>query len=335
MTRFIAAILIPLAALGVAACQQQEQTRGWLGYAEGETALIAAPQPGWLSNIAVARGAHVKVGDILFTLDTVREGAAQDNASAAIAAAKAQMAQADAQAAQAAALRAQADSQIISTQKELDRQHTLALMGGTPTRDVELAQAAFDNARASRNAADAQRNQALALHAQAEAQVKAAEANMVAAEFNLSERAVTSRVSGQVQDIFFRTGEYANAGTPVVAILPPASVYVRFFVPETDVQKLKLGDRVHIGCDGCPPNLTAIVGFIASEAEFTPPIIYSVTNREKLVFKAEARAHGGLPIRRPALPATGGLPLPAAPPPPGRRLGTQASDRNSPSTCTA
>ena len=58
---------------------------------------------------------------------------------------------------------------------------------------------------------------------------------------------------------------------------------------------------MHIGCDGCPPDLTATISFIASDAEFTPPVIYSVGNRERLVFKAEARAPTGLPLR-PGLP---------------------------------
>jgi HlyD family secretion protein len=295
MTRLAAALYVLLAALAVSACQREEN-HAWLGYADGETALIAPPQPGWLTSIAVARGAHVKSGDVLFTLDTVRETAAQDNAVAAIAAAKAQGAQAEAQAAQAAAQRAQAEAQVVSTQKELDRQQALVRIGGTAQRDVETAQAAFDSARASRAQTDAQRNQALAARDQAEAQVKELEANLVTAGFNVSERRVTSRVNGQVQDVYYRQGEYANAGAPVVAILPPANIYVRFFVPEPELQKLKLGDRVHIGCDGCPANLTATIGFIASEAEFTPPIIYSVGNREKLVFKLEARAPGGLKL---------------------------------------
>lgn len=300
MTRLIAATSLLVVALGASACQQQ-QNHAWLGYAEGETALIAAPQAGWLSDIAVTRGAAVKVGDILFTLDAVRKSAAEDSAVAAIAQAKGQIAQADAQAAQAVASRAQADAQVTSTEKELQRQQALVRIGGTAQRDEEAAQAAFDNARASRAAAEAQRGQALASRAEAEAQVKSAEANSVTAGFNLSERMVTSRVNGQVQDVYFRQGEYANAGTPVVAILPPANVYARFFVPETDLQMLKLGDRVHIGCDGCPPNLVATIAFIATDAEFTPPIIYSVNNREKLVFKVEARAPGGLALR-PGIP---------------------------------
>ena len=112
---------------------------------------------------------------------------------------------------------------------------------------------------------------------------------------------MNSLVTGQVQDIYFRQGEYANAGVPVVSVLPPANVFVRFFVPEQAVANLKLGSQVHIGCDGCAPDLVGTIGFIAAQAEFTPPMIYSIGNRERLVFKAEARVAGGLPLR-PGLP---------------------------------
>jgi HlyD family secretion protein len=104
-----------------------------------------------------------------------------------------------------------------------------------------------------------------------------------------------------VEDVFFRQGEYASSGAPVVSILPPENVFVRFFVPETEIANLRPGTPVHIGCDGCAPDLTGTISFISSQAEFTPPVIYSVGNRERLVFKAEARAPSGLPLR-PGLP---------------------------------
>ena len=84
--------------------------------------------------------------------------------------------------------------------------------------------------------------------------------------------------------------------TPVVSILPPENIFVRFFVPETEFAHLKLGQRVSISCDGCAPNITATVTFIASQEEFTPPVIFSIGSREKLVFKVEARAPGGLKL---------------------------------------
>ena len=73
-------------------------------------------------------------------------------------------------------------------------------------------------------------------------------------------------------------------GRAIVSILPPGNMKVRFFVNEAKLPRVALDDTVNIQCDGCPPNLTARVSFIARTAEFTPPVIYSLEERNKLVF---------------------------------------------------
>jgi HlyD family secretion protein len=92
-----------------------------------------------------------------------------------------------------------------------------------------------------------------------------------------------------VEQVYFRVGEMVPAGKPVVAILPPGNIKARFFVNEAMLPRLKLGDTVHIHCDGCADDLTAKVSFIARASEFTPPVIYSREERSKLVFLIEAR----------------------------------------------
>jgi HlyD family secretion protein len=288
------------ALLFLTSCEAPPNTH-WLGYVEGEMALIAAPQPGWITTINVTRGSQVKLGDALFTLDAVRELAARDNADAQIAAAKEQAGQASAQIGQAQAQQAQMDADIMRSQKELARQEELVRIGGSPRRDLETAQAAYESARAQHTQAVALQTQATAARRQAEAQMRQGEAVLKTAKFNLSERAVHALVAGEVQDIYFRQGEYASGATPVVAVLPPENVFVRFFVPEPELSKLMLGEQVRLSCDGCAQNLIGTVSFIASQAEFTPPVIYSVGNRERLVFKVEARVANGLPLR-PGLP---------------------------------
>jgi HlyD family secretion protein len=294
--------LLPILAFFCVASCSAPQNDHWLGYIEGEMALIPAPQPGWITSINVVRGSQLKTGDALFTLDAVRELAARDNANAQIAGAKEQASQATAQIAQAQAQQTQIAADIDRSQKELARQQELVRFGGSPRRDLETAQAAYDSARAQHAQAVAVQTQATAARRQAEAQARQGEANLATAAFNLSERSVHALVAGQVQDVYFRQGEYANAGTPVVAVLPPENVFVRFFVPEPEITKLMPGSQVHISCDGCPQNLVGTIRFIASQTEFTPPVIYSVGNRERLVFKVEAYVANGLPTR-PGLPA--------------------------------
>jgi HlyD family secretion protein len=78
------------------------------------------------------------------------------------------------------------------------------------------------------------------------------------------------------------------AGRPIVALLPPGNVKVRFYVPQAMLPKIAAGDPVKVSCDGCAPDLVAHVSFISRSSEYTPPVIYSLDERDKLVFLIEA-----------------------------------------------
>lgn len=123
----------------------------------------------------------------------------------------------------------------------------------------------------------------------AQAAHRETEARLNAAKTRLDRRTLWSPVTGVVQQVYYRPGETVPAGKPVVSILPPGNIKVRFFVPERFLARIALGDIVKIGCDGCPPNITAPVTFISRSAEFTPPVIYSLEERSKLVYLVEAR----------------------------------------------
>jgi len=118
--------------------------------------------------------------------------------------------------------------------------------------------------------------------------VEQARAGLAQAQWRVDQRHVSAPVAGLVSDTYARPGETINAGVPVVSLLPPQNILVRFFVPETELATLHTGDRLTIGCDACGPDLTATVSFIAPQPEYTPPVIYSETNREKLVYLIEA-----------------------------------------------
>jgi HlyD family secretion protein len=123
----------------------------------------------------------------------------------------------------------------------------------------------------------------------AEMALRSADARVASARTRLERRKVFSPVSGSVQQIYFRPGEVVPAGRPVVSLLPPGNIKVRFFVPEAVLPKLALGDAVNIRCDGCAEPVPARISFISRTSEFTPPVIYSQEERSKLVFLIEAR----------------------------------------------
>jgi HlyD family secretion protein len=92
-----------------------------------------------------------------------------------------------------------------------------------------------------------------------------------------------------VADTFFRVGEWVPAGQPVVSLLAPSAVRARFFVPEGVLGALTVGQAVQLQCDGCGAPMPARIDFIATQAEYTPPVIYSNAQRARLVFMVEAR----------------------------------------------
>jgi HlyD family secretion protein len=253
----------------------------WLGYAEGDEALISAPQPGWVTTMKVQRGQAVYRGDLLFVLDDTREAAARDQAAASLQAAQAALVQ-------ARSSMAQEQANLAYTRTELGRQDRLAQAAiGTPTQR-DAARNAFAQSQARIGQLQAQ-------IAQMQAQIAQTQAGLGSASYTLSQREIVAQTEGAVQDINFREGEYVPASIPVLSVLPPGNIYVRFFVPEGQLSRAYLGRKVRISCDGCQP-IDAQITFIAAQQEFTPPVIFSNESREKLVFKLEARAQGGLKL---------------------------------------
>jgi HlyD family secretion protein len=123
----------------------------------------------------------------------------------------------------------------------------------------------------------------------AEAALRQAKANLDWSQTRLMRRNAYSPGDGTVEQVYYRPGETLPAGRPVVAILPPGNLKLRFFAPQAILPTIKYGDIVDVSCDGCEKGLTAKVSFIARSAEYTPPVIYSQEERAKLVFLIEAR----------------------------------------------
>jgi HlyD family secretion protein len=119
--------------------------------------------------------------------------------------------------------------------------------------------------------------------------LRVAEAHLNTSQTRLSRRLGFAPVAGVVQQIYFREGEMVAAQRPVLSIMPPGNMKLRFYVPETDLPKLSIGDEVRVTCDNCAGDLTARIYFIATSAEYTPPVIYSLDERNKLVYLLQAR----------------------------------------------
>jgi HlyD family secretion protein len=155
---------------------------------------------------------------------------------------------------------AQVKASLVNAQQTFDRASQLAKTGSGTQKDLDAAVAVLRDAQARLNSS----------------------------QTRLARRTVYSPVTGTIQEVYYRPGEMVPSSRPVVSILPPGNIKVRFYVPQTVLHSIDYGDTVKVGCDGCAGDLTARISFIAKQSEFTPPVIYSLEERSKLVFLVEA-----------------------------------------------
>ncbi len=271
---------------------------GWQGYLEGDFVYVAAPLAGQVEQLAVAKGTRVEKGAPLFTLERASELAAQREAAAQLQTVQARLAdlqkgarptELDALAARLAQARTAADL----TSRELDRV--------TRLHDTKvLSDDDFDHARLAHEANQRQIAEAEAQLATArlsarpdalaatEAEITAARAALERADWNVAQKAQAAPGAAFVFDTLFREGEFAPAGAPVIALLPPENLKARFFVSEQEFGALRAGDTVQVSVTGRSSPLTAHVSYLSPQPEYTPPILYNRDNRAKLVFMVEA-----------------------------------------------
>ena len=298
--------------LALAACRKEDPPLQ--GYVEGEYVRVAAPFAGTLVKLETRRGDSVREGAPLFALEAENEQAGRREAGEQLRRAEAQLAdlkrgRRETEIAAVRAQLAQAEAASVLSEKEYARQVDLVSKGFVSASSADQARMARDR---DRDKVTEMRNTLATAMAgarpdeikAAEAQVNAARESLAQADWRLRQKSVAATASGVVTDTLYVQGEWVNAGMPVVSILPAQNVKVRFFVPETQVGALKLGQRVDVACDGCGAPIAAAISFIAPQAEFTPPVIYSRESRAKLVFLVEARAsaedsarlHPGQPV---------------------------------------
>lgn len=272
---------------------------GWSGYVEGDYVQVAAPRAGTLATLSVAAGQPVAAGAALFTLEADDEQLARDEAQARLDAAAAQARDADSgrrpeELAVTRAQLAQARAQAALARSELARQQQLAQQGFLSRARLDDVQTALAEAEARVAELEAA-VRAAQLPGRDEARVAARAAAGAAGQvlrqqqLHITQKSRQAPVAAQVADTYFRPGEWVPAGQPVVSLLPAGAVKARFFVAEAEVAGLAAGQAVQIRCDGCGAPIAARISRIATQAEYTPPVIYSNAQRAKLVFMVEAR----------------------------------------------
>ena len=269
------------------------------GYAEGENVRLSAPISGTLTKLLVQRGDTVAAAAPAFVLEQENERSARQEAESRVQQAQAQLAnlKLGRRPEELQALRAQlsqAQAALKLSTNELSRASQLVAEKFSSPATLDQARAAAERDQASVNEINAQlrlagqgsRENEIAA---AQQEVNAAKAQLAQAEWRVQQKTQRIPIAGDVVDLLYREGEWVPQGSPILSLLPPANVKARFFVPQPVLGKIALGQTVQLHCDGCPAPIAAKVTFIAREAEFTSPIIYSKENRAALVFMVEAR----------------------------------------------
>jgi HlyD family secretion protein len=289
-------LLLPLFLL-LAACSRDDGT--YQGYAEGEYVRVAPVEGGIVDIIKVKRGDRVKKGALLFLLDAKAETAARDQAQAQLDDLTKGLRDSEMEALRATRANAAAALNVASL--DLTRKQKLFADGFVSKAALDASRAARDQAEANVRQIDAQLKTGAS--SAREDQVKAARAALAQAEWRLSRRQGFAPKDALVEDTYFREGELAAPAQPIVSLLPPENIKVRFFIPEEAMGHLRIGDKVVFTCDGCKDEMSGVVRYISPQAEFTPPVIYSEQTQAKLVFMAEAwadanpeRLHPGQPV---------------------------------------
>lgn len=219
------------------------------GYVEGEYVYVAAPLGGTMISLAVARGDSVTNGQPLFELERASEAASLEQAEKNLALAKTNL-----------------------NFSETTFQRNLVLREN-PSGIISAQD--LDKSRAQRDAEDAQ--------------VAVQQAAMEKSKWSFEQKQQFAPAAGQVHDTLYRQGEFVAAGSPVVSLLPPENLKVRFFVPQEKLAQIKVGGTVSVKPDGAAKPFSATVNYISTQAEYTPPVIYSRETRANLVFMIEAK----------------------------------------------
>jgi HlyD family secretion protein len=281
------------------ACNSKSEQTTFTGYVEAQLVYLATPQSGWIETMPWQTGDRILQDETVFQLDQTQQLAAIKEAQARLDQASAQERNGITGARQQeidelTAQRKQAEVAKDFAASEKQRWNKLVEQGLAPASKNTQVNADYASSIAKLEAIKASIEVAkLGVRQEVTNSAKAAQqaalASLEQAQWQLTQRQVVSQVAGQVEEIFYRLGEFVSAGKPVLAILPDDALIIRFFVPQAALNEFAVGQNVTVHADGIANSIDAKIFHIARSAEFTPPVIYDQKSRQKLMFLVEAR----------------------------------------------
>jgi len=262
------------------------------GRIEGDDSAVGPKIAGRILDVTVREGDTVKAGDVIAVLDDAQVRAREEQAAAMVRQAEARLAAVEAQLAQAQASHAQArwDRDAFA---ELFRRELVAEQQARQAENNEKTQAAAVLA-ATRQVTAAQ------------ADLDHSRAQLAEAQANRNDLRVLAPFDGTVATRTAEPGEVVNAGTPVITLIDLSRVYLRGFVPEGQIGRVRVGQPARVYLDSAPTTpIDAVVMRIDPQATFTPENTYFREERVKQVVGLKLLLRGAVGFAKPGMPADG------------------------------
>ena len=279
----------------------------WSGTVEARTIEVGSRVGGRVQKVLVREGDDVKAGQTLLVLEPGDLPAQRLQAEGQLTQAQAALdrvssrTQPTARRAEIAAAQARLQSEEVQLEKARNDQERFKklLEAGAATRvDFDNADIAFRNAQAQQGAQRATLDQLLSGTPQdtklAQGQVDTARGKLDQIDVSISELEIKSLVDARVESLDLRPGDILGPDAVAAKLLEPDQLFVRIYVPETQLGVVHAGDSVPVLVDTWPgTTFQGKVEFIASQGEYSPRNLQTADERADQVFATRVRLEQG------------------------------------------
>src|SRR3990167_25935 len=252
-------IIIVFTILSFVGCKPHESR--WQGYNEGKLTYISSNNSAIIQQLFVTKGKYVKKNTPLVVLEEQPQSDEYNKVKANLT--------------EALAGKKHSKAALELAQTNYQRDLVLINKHAIDTSEFDKSHTNYIEAQATDEKADAN--------------IVAAQAALPKSQWHVNQNTLLAPKDSLVFDTYFLEGELPPAGKPILSLLAPDDIKAIFFVSEKELGSLKLGQKVTIECDGCQQPIPAILTYISSNVEYTPPVIYSDQTRTELVFRVEAK----------------------------------------------
>jgi HlyD family secretion protein len=295
-------VLIAFAALGGGAFYWWNQVRDQIpagiawsnGRIEADEIDIDTKFAGRIAQLRANEGDMVNAGEIVALMDV-------KDLEATLKRSEAQVLQAQRAVDEARAAQEQQRTQAALAKQQLERTSYLVERGNATNELLDQRRQQLDSANAGLDAASAR-------IAQAEHALSAAQQAVELTKVNIADSALVAPRDGRIQYRIANVGEVLAPGGRVFTMIDIASVYMDIFLPTLEAGRIKVGADSRIVLDAYPSTvLPAKVSFIATQSQFTPKMVETRTERDRLMFRVRVRIDPDL-LRAHAQEVRSGLP---------------------------